>query len=764
MSIDRRLDILGVFLALVGLITLLSLLSTQNGAVTGWWVQTINRIAGWGSFILPIVFILGGIWLVLRNVERLPMLSAERVTGLILLYLNVLGWIHLLSGGGWSLAEEGLGGGYVGALFEQLLVGALGFAGAVIVLAAWLLIAIALTLDISVSEIFGFFQKGLASLTQRINRQLEQEHALQTARQSRDTPIPVSELPPDFKPLGEPPSPTISPSGEPLNMHRPAGSRARAERAIKEHPGPGETATSIHRAPSQTPANAEGVSQRGASLPPWKAPNIADILDPASQEVARTSQDDERAKVIVETLTAFGAPVRVVATNHGPTVTQFGVEPLYIETRTGQTRVRVSKIASLADDLALALAAPRIRIQAPVPGRAYVGIEVPNLEISRVMLREIMEAEAYRKIKSPLRFALGKDVSGHAKAYDLAAMPHLLIAGTTGSGKSVLVNAILTCLLVNNTPTDLRMILVDPKRVELTGYNGIPHLLAPVVVEAEQVVGALQWVQREMDARYHRFSQAGARNIADYNAHHSPPLPYLLVLVDELADLMMLAPDETERSLTRLAQLARATGIHLVLATQRPSVDVVTGLIKANFPARVAFAVASGTDSRVILDQPGAERLLGRGDMLFQAPDAAAPVRLQGVFVSDPEIQRLVDYWRQQAYDLRDNNLHVPTATPVNMDLPLNAPLKQTPLWDDEDGKPVDPILNDAIKIVREEGKASISMLQRKLRIGYTRSARLIDQLEERGIIGPSVPTSQVREVLDFGETKNSEAEDNLTE
>jgi DNA segregation ATPase FtsK/SpoIIIE, S-DNA-T family len=284
------------------------------------------------------------------------------------------------------------------------------------------------------------------------------------------------------------------------------------------------------------------------------------------------------------------------------------------------------------------------------------------------------------------------------------------------------------------------------------------------VVEAEQVIGALQWVQREMDARYHRFSQVGARNIVDYNSRNSPPLPYMLVLIDELADLMMLAPDETERALTRLAQLARATGIHLVLATQRPSVDVVTGLIKANFPARVAFAVASGTDSRVILDQPGAERLLGRGDMLFQAPDAAAPVRLQGVWISDPEIQRLVDYWRQQAYELRDSHPNTPTtAVPVNMDMPLSTPLKQTPLWGDSEDKSGDPIIPEAIKVVRKEGKASISMLQRKLRIGYTRSARVIEQLEEQGIIGPAQATSQVREVLDYGETNNTEAEDSVS-
>ncbi len=767
LSIDRRLDILGVFLALVGLLTLLSLLSSHNGVLTGWWVRAVNQVAGWGSFILPIVFIIGGIWLVLRNVERLPMLSAVRVTGLTLLYLNILGWLHMLAGGGWGLAADGQGGGYIGALFEQLLVRALGPAGASIVLAAWLLIAIALTLDISVSEIFSFLQIILASLTRRINRRLEQERAMQVTRQAVQSgaPAPQSELPSDFKPLGEPPSLSPSSAGE-VSSGSSGAARTRVARPGKERAEVRDANPTAHHPTGPAQASAAAAPhtvQRSAPIPPWKTPDIADILDPATLEAAKSNQDYERARLIEETLNSFGAPVKVVAMNHGPTVTQFGVEPLYLETRSGQTRVRVSKITALADDLALALAAPRIRIQAPVPGRNYVGIEVPNLETSLVKLREVMESDPFRKIKSPLRFALGKDVAGHAKAYDLSAMPHLLIAGTTGSGKSVCVNSILTCLLINNSPTELRMILVDPKRVELTGYNGIPHLLAPVVVEAEQVVGALQWVQREMDARYHRFSQAGARNIADYNAHHDPPLPYLLVLVDELADLMMLAPDETERSLTRLAQLARATGIHLVLATQRPSVDVVTGLIKANFPARVAFAVASGTDSRVILDQPGAERLLGRGDMLFQAPDAAAPVRLQGVHVSDPEIQRLVDYWRQQAYELRDSNLHVPTATPVNMDLPLNAPLKQTPLWEDEEGKPADPILPDAIKIVREEGKASISMLQRKLRIGYTRSARLIDQLEERGIIGPSIPTSQVREVLDFGDSKNSEADDSLS-
>jgi S-DNA-T family DNA segregation ATPase FtsK/SpoIIIE len=308
-----------------------------------------------------------------------------------------------------------------------------------------------------------------------------------------------------------------------------------------------------------------------------------------------------------------------------------------------------------------------------------------------------------------------------------------------------------------NTPDDLRLILVDPKRVELTGYNGIPHLLSPVVVEIDRVIGALQWMTREMDKRYHMFAQVGSRNITDYNAkmklQGGKKLPYLVTVIDELADLMMIAPGETEQTITRLAQLARATGIHLILATQRPSVDVVTGLIKANFPARIAFAVASNTDSRVILDQPGAEKLLGRGDMLYQAPESPAPVRLQGVYVSDHEIHRLVEYWREQA-----GTSVQPPADDVPADsIPVNVPLKQAPLWEDM-GKPEgDPLYNDAVDIVRKEGKASVSMLQRRLRIGYTRASRIVDMMEDKGIVGPPEGGTQMRQVLDFGDVKPPE-------
>jgi len=307
---------------------------------------------------------------------------------------------------------------------------------------------------------------------------------------------------------------------------------------------------------------------------------------------------------------------------------------------------------------------------------------------------------------------------------------------------------------LNNTPDDLRLVLVDPKRVELTGYNGIPHLLGPVVVEMERVIGALQWMTREMDKRYHLFAQAGSRNIVDYNARMKMQgqkrLPNLVIIIDELADLMMISPDQTERTITRLAQLARATGIHMILATQRPSVDVVTGLIKANFPARIAFAVASNTDSRVILDQPGAERLLGRGDMLYQAPDAPAAARLQGVFVSDHEIQRLVEYWRTQAGGA--SSPYAAAGIPADA-IPEGVPLKQQPLWEKVEKVEGDPLLPEAIDLVRREGRASVSMLQRRMRIGYTRAARIVDSMEDKGIVGPPEGATQVRQVLDYGPT-----------
>ncbi len=537
----------------------------------------------------------------------------------------------------------------------------------------------------------------------------------------------------------------------------PAVAPARAAGAVQT----GAPSQSAAAAPAPTgTANSEAADETEPAVPAheWLLPDIAEILEPGAEGKADEEFSRERAKLIEETLAAFGAPAHVVEINRGPTITQFGVEPDFVDVRGGKrVKVKVGKIAALADDLALALAAQSIRVEAPVPGKGFVGIEVPNLQISLVALRDVLEAESFRKLRPPLRLGLGRDVSGRPISTDLVMMPHLLIAGTTGSGKSVCVNALIASLLLQNSPETLKFVMVDPKRVELTFYNGIPHLLAPVVVDLERVVPALQWVSREMDERYRRFAREGVRNIAEFNTRMQAAgqrgFNYLVIVIDELADLMMLAPDETERVLTRLAQLARATGIHLVIATQRPSVDVITGLIKANFPARIAFAVASSVDSRVILDQPGAERLLGRGDMLFHSPDAPAPIRMQGAFVSEAELNRLILFWRSQSAGPTPAPVPAAEAVPAGGP-PLAGPLKQAPLWDDpqaEADEGVDPLFDEAVKVVRGMRRASISLLQRRMRIGYTRSARLVDMLEERRIIGPAKEGSQAREVLDYG-------------
>jgi len=428
----------------------------------------------------------------------------------------------------------------------------------------------------------------------------------------------------------------------------------------------------------------------------------------------------------------------VVQINMGPTVTQFGVEPgwdrKYKEIRekgqrrleeVSRIRVRVERITSLANDLALALAAPSLRIEAPVPGKPMVGIEVPNVVFGSVALRSVIETTAFQRIKarSKLATALGKGAGGEAIAADLARMPHLLIAGATGSGKTVCLDSIIGCLLLHNSPDDVRFIMVDPKRVELVAFNGLPHLAAPVVVDSDKAIKALRWLNLEMDNRYRQFAQAGVRNIEGYNKDRSPGegLPYLVLIIDELADLMMTALDEVEHTLCRLAQLARATGIHLVVATQRPSVDVVTGLIKANFPTRVSFAVTSQVDSRTILDVVGAEKLLGRGDMLYMPSEAGRPKRLQGSFISDVEIERLVYFWGNQ----REVKVISVNFDEVAEPVTLSQRLASAP----------DPLLGEAKRLAQEHKHVSTSFLQRRLHVGYPRAARLMETLEQEGLL-----------------------------
>jgi S-DNA-T family DNA segregation ATPase FtsK/SpoIIIE len=710
-----RPEIIGMLLLLIALLTLLSLVPVERGALMEGWIHLLEQAVGWGVWLRPVGFGGIGLWLVFVGLGRDLKVEREKPWGALLLFLLGLALLHLIAGGEnpQAMASEGQGGGYAGYGLSQLLITAFGTPAAILVLVTLCILSLMMLLGLSLGEMWALVRDGVQRLFARDNW-------------------------PRIRLRGQ------TPAAPPAN--EPAGRDA----------GP-EAGTSEAR-------------QRGSIFPriiggdqAWHLPPIDEILDDSAELELSQAEIRERVRIIEDTLDSFGVPAKVVEVNQGPTVTQFGVEPGYIERRdsngrTHQAKIKVSKIANLANDLSLALAAAPIRIEAPVPGRSMIGIEVPNSEIALVALRTVLESDGYRLIKGPLPIALGQDVAGTPITSDLAALPHLLIAGATGSGKSVCVNSIIASLLCSRTPDEVQFIMIDPKMVELTAYNGIPHLRAPVVVDLERVVGVLNWATREMDERYKQLNRAGARNIEVHNqqlmAKGQKPLPYVVVVIDELADLMMVAPDEVERAICRIAQMARAVGIHLVIATQRPSVDVVTGLIKANFPARISFAVTSQTDSRVIIDMGGAEKLLGRGDMLFMAPDSSKIVRLQGCFVSDKELAALVRYWKGVRL----------AQEPI-----LPQAVVQQQLWREietaeQEAAQSDELLPKAIAIVQEHERASISMLQRRLRIGYSRAARLIDTMEEQGIIGPAPGGSSSREVLLPGGTSSDrqDAEENL--
>ncbi|MFN8660886.1 MAG: DNA translocase FtsK 4TM domain-containing protein [Thermomicrobiales bacterium] len=478
----------------------------------------------------------------------------------------------------------------------------------------------------------------------------------------------------------------------------------------------------INVPPRKTQQSAVDAARAAARATPLPLPDISTLAyyDDVTPD---TADLQHKARLIEETLASFKVEAWVREINPGPAVTQFALEP--------GNGVKVSRITALQSDLALALAAPSIRIEAPIPGYARVGLEIPNGEIATVGLRETLESAAFGKGKHKLPIPLGRDVNGRYVVGDLTKMPHLLIAGATGAGKSVCLNGIISTFISTRSPDELKLLMIDPKMVELTGYNGVPHLQAPVVTEMDKVVGALRLTLREMERRYTLFSKLGVRNLDGYRLKVAEEpgaenLPYLVVIIDELADLMMTAPDDVETLLVRLAQMARATGIHLIIATQRPSVDVLTGLIKANVPSRIAFAVSSLTDSRVILDMPGAERLLGRGDMLFLPPDAAKPQRIQGAFIEDKDVQSIVEHWHKHA--------PVPRFAEEWLDLPAAG--GSSGGGDDALDADDDPLFDQALAIVRQQGTASASMLQRRLRVGYNRAARLIERMEDEGIIG----------------------------
>ncbi|MFH1662539.1 MAG: DNA translocase FtsK [Chloroflexota bacterium] len=525
------------------------------------------------------------------------------------------------------------------------------------------------------------------------------------------------------------PPPVLVPPEVPLK--EPTATKATESAVSQAQPDLKQVAQEVWRKYGESPSL--------VTVDGWRLPPI-DILDKSKEIEFGQADNIQRAKLIEDALASYGVNAKVVQINAGPTVTQFGVEPGWDirtkkvkqrdengdvsdkEEEISRTRVKVDKIASLANDLALALSAPTIRIEAPVPGKPIVGIEVPNTSFSIVSLRGVIESSSFQKIlaRSSLALALGQGAGGEAISGDLAKMPHLLIAGATGSGKTVCLNAVICCLLMYNTPFDTKLIMIDPKRVELAQFNSLPHLATPVIVDTPKALNTMRWLNHEMDKRYKKLADAGTRNIDGYNKTRqgSEKMPNLVLIIDELADLMMAGFDEVEHILCRLAQLARAVGIHLVVATQRPSVDVVTGLIKANFPTRISFAVTSQVDSRTILDFGGAEKLLGRGDMLYMPTEAGKPKRLQGCFVSDPEVERLVYFWSSQKPEEASGQLRIEEMVP-----PITTAMRGD--------YPTDPLLESAKQLAEEHTNISTSYLQRKLHIGYPRAARLMEQLEE---------------------------------
>lgn len=713
-------EIWGLALTAIGLVTVISLVWPSQGSLSRAWSLMLRRVFGLGAYPVGLLLVVGGVGLMLWNsLKKRVALRSQTVVGWEVLFFAGLGLLHVTGGDSpLELARAGKGGGYIGWTLWQLSVPFLGRPFSVLLLAILVLGAAYLATGRFWRISLWYARRTVAQLGVRLKAWLVARQAESPAQAGAGSAAPGS----------------------------PSRRRASAEDGAppaSARPGPRTGARKAPPLKSKRQARSRARSG-GATLPPL------DLLIP--DEAGGDNDADARlkAQIIEKTLEDFGVPARVVESNRGPVVTQFGVEPGYVERqdRDGSLRrhkIRVSKILALANDLALALAASPVRIEAPVPGRALVGIEVPNTTKSLVGLGGVLESEEFRRMRSHLRLGLGRDVSGSPVVANLATMPHLLVAGATGSGKSVCLNAIIASLLFFNTPAQLKLLLVDPKRVELTRYRGIPHLVARVVVDIEKVIIALRWVAREMDRRYLRLAEVGVRSLGGYNrlakSKGLDPLPVIVVVIDELADLMLVAADDVERTICRIAQMGRATDIHLVIATQRPSVDVVTGLIKANFPARISFAVSSQVDSRVILDAPGAEKLLGQGDMLFMAPDSPKLQRIQGCFASEKETEALAAFWRNPARRSGDQPGQA-------------APWEGMSL---EESEPMDALLDRATELVRTQGRASVSFLQRQLRIGYPRAARIMDQLEGQGVVGPQEPGGKPRAVLGQAEVPASD-------
>lgn len=665
------------------------------GRVGVWLKPRLFLGFGAGAYLLPFIVTLLAVSRL--DPQRFPF-SRGRYIGLLLAILSGLGLLHIPASTEESLAfaDDGRGGGYVGWIVSYALRSAAGSPATVLILFVVFAAGLMLVSNRTPGQFFAWV---------RARRAERAQERLQEA--ATETP---EETPPEVAETAEHPEAPPEEEGTEDSMSALPVFSARALDGIAVR----------GRA-------REGDSPRlGKRLPPYEAPALTLLSDASTRPVSTDIKTTQQ--VIQRTLETFGIAVDMETVSVGPTVTQYTLKP--------SDGVKISKIVSLHNDLALSLAAHPIRIEAPIPGKALVGIEVPNKTVSIVRLREILSAEPFKKSTAPLTFGLGKDVAGEVLVEDIGRMPHLLIAGATGSGKSVMINTLLMSLLYRNGPATLKLLLVDPKRVELPLYNGIPHLLSSVVTEAEKTINALRWAVAEMDRRYELLSAARKRDLAGYNAGRRPEevLPHIVIIIDELADIMARHAREVENTVIRLAQIARAVGIHLVLATQRPSVDVITGLIKANITSRIAFKVASAVDSRTILDTSGAEKLLGSGDMLFLASDHTKPRRIQGAYVSEEEVKRVVRFLTSKGAAAYDESVTAARSGASESAF-------------DENEEVDDALFHESRRVVVEAGRASTSLLQRRLRIGYARAARIMDLLEERGIIGPP-DGARPREVL----------------
>jgi len=648
-------------------------------------LKSLNEIIfsylGWEIYLSPLLLILAGL---LLSRLKTPLTSFSVFFGAFLMFFSLAGLTKA---------------GYIGSFLLTKVSSLLGLFGAYVLFFVLSLVGLVVLLDTSVEEIVRFIV-----------------HVLKVVR--KYIAMPKEKAKEEGSPLIK-----ESSSEEFALDNRPIKIPSRSFGLDASYSSPNKKEGGGEKKEEMMPA------VPGARTGIWRYPPLS-LLDKGSGGKADRGDIKKNASTIEENLESFGVSARVIEVNPGPAVTQYAI-------RVAQG-TKLSKIMSLANDLALALAAPtgQIRIEAPIPGRSLAGIELPNRSLEVVTLRRILSSPEMKKTKSKLAVGLGLDVSGKPVIADIAKMPHVLIAGQTGSGKSVLLNSWLASLLFRTTPEEVKLLLVDPKRVELTQYEGIPHLLSSVVIEPKKVVSSLKWAVKEMERRYKLFNEAGVRNIDSYNeAAGFSSLPYILIFIDELADIMFFSPSEVEASICRLAQMARATGIHLIIATQRPSVDVLTGLIKANIPCRISCAVASLTDSRVILDSPGAEKLLGRGDMLYLPPDKPRAIRVQGTYVSERETRNLINF-------LKNNGVE-PVYTEEVLEMPVGKERANVKLKEKER----DELFDEAVKIIYQFNKASASLLQRRLRIGYNRAAAILDQMEAAGIVGPA-KGSKPRQIL----------------